>query len=37
VGTYTSSLDASHLASGLYVYRLTTADRTVSRTMTLVK
>ncbi len=37
VGSYTVQFDASRLASGLYVYRMTTADRTVTRTMTLVK
>ncbi len=37
VGSYTARFDATKLASGLYVYRLRTADRTVSRTMMLVK
>ncbi|MCH8567804.1 MAG: T9SS type A sorting domain-containing protein [Balneolales bacterium] len=36
-GQYTVQFDASRLASGQYVYRLQAGDRTMSRSMTLIK
>jgi hypothetical protein len=36
-GEYRVSFDASGLASGLYIYRLTNGSESVTRTMTLVK
>ena len=36
-GSYSVTFDASGLSSGLYVYRLETAQASVSRTMTVVK
>lgn len=37
VGTYSVAFDASHLSSGLYLYRLETKTSSESRLMTLVK
>jgi hypothetical protein len=36
-GNYTVSLDASGLSSGVYIYRLSTADRVLVRKLTLIK
>jgi hypothetical protein len=36
-GSYTVSFDAARLPSGLYLYRLETAQSAQTRTMTLIK
>ncbi|MFN2372763.1 MAG: T9SS type A sorting domain-containing protein [Cyclonatronaceae bacterium] len=36
-GTHTVSFNASHLASGVYIYRLEFGDRQLTRKMMLVK
>lgn len=36
-GTYSATFDASHLASGVYLYRLTASGRTSVRTMQLLR
>jgi hypothetical protein len=36
-GNYTVAFDAGNLASGVYLYRLTTGNTTITQKMTLVK
>ena len=36
-GSYSVRFDASRYASGVYIYRLTTPDQSIARTMMLVK
>ena len=35
--TYTVAFDASHLASGMYIYRLQTQAQSITRSMLLIK
>jgi hypothetical protein len=37
LGRHTVTFDGSHLASGVYLYRLKTSDRTTTRKMVLMK